>query len=243
METTLADLSAANEVLRVEIADLRETVACLDVENQDLLKENKSLKDKNKTLQETADGFRTTMEEMQQKVENIREKTDRAHEKVCRLDLQNKSTVKANEELTKELHEVSCQVALLEDYKAAQERDLVDMQNLSVEVKKYLKSLEDKLEETEQRYQAEKSHSVHLREKVGELLLSRENQREGIKELQGQVEMSLQQAMVLRMDQENNVQEFISETILVLLGDEKIRQIVEVLSQYLTWKNDGLIPF
>lgn len=296
METT-------NKALHTEIADLRETVACLDVENQELLKEKNSLKDKNQALQKTADGFRKTMEELQQKVEDVREKIDHAQGKIHHLELQNKSLVKANEELTKELREVSCQVTLFEEYKAAQENDLVEMQTLSVEVKKYLKSLEEKLEETEQWYQEEKKQSAQLREKVGELLQNRENQRKGIKELQGQVEMSVQQAVILRMDQETNVQvgslmheivearlvdvamtrsrnrkimlwlwrlgkfltillfgcglllglaflytyffnqQFISNTVLILLSDENIKRLVEALSRYLSWKNEGLLGF
>lgn len=303
METTLEELSAANDALRVEITDLTETVACLDEENQELLKKNKSLEDAKKSLQEVAGGFRATMEEMQKRVEDVREKTHHAHEKISHLELQNKSLVAANEELSRELQEVSSQVAHFEDYKAALQRDLEEMQNLTAEVKKYLRSLEDKLEETEQCYQAEKSHSAHLREKLGELLQIRDDQRKGIKDLQGQVEMSLQQAMIVRVNQENNVQvgslmheiveaqlvdvalnrsrkrkilrwlwrlgkflallvfgcglllglafvytyffnqQFISDTILFLLSDENIKKIVEVLSQYLTWRNEGLLPF
>ncbi|KAL8191328.1 UNVERIFIED_CONTAM: hypothetical protein K2H54_072223 [Gekko kuhli] len=196
------ELSVAKKaLLQVEIADLKETVDCLHIENQDLLKENKSLKDKNKNLQGTADSLRTTVEEMQQKVENVQEKTDHTHRKISHLDLQNKSLAKANEELTEKLHEVLSQVDILEEYKAAQDRDLAEMQDLSVEVKKYLRSLGEKMEEMEQRYQ-----EAQLREKVRELLPIGENQRKGMKDLRGQVEVSFQQAVVLRMEQKKNVQ-------------------------------------
>uniref|UniRef100_A0ACB8FFP0 Uncharacterized protein n=1 Tax=Sphaerodactylus townsendi TaxID=933632 RepID=A0ACB8FFP0_9SAUR len=294
MEMKTEEISAANETLRVQIADLRETVASLDVENQELLKENRSLKDKNKTLQEAADGFRSTMEE-KQKMEDVREKIDDTSGQIHQLELQNKSLVKANQELNKELHEVYYQTALLKDFKVAQERDFTVMKNLAVNVKKYLRCLEDKLEEIEKQYAAEKSRSAQLKEKVEELLQNRESQRKGIRDLQGQVELSVQQAMVFRVDQENNVQmgslmheimearlvdvvlnrsrkrkviywllklgkfltvlvfgcglllglallytyfinqQFISDTILVLVSDQNIEKIVQALSQLAEW--------
>ncbi|XP_061485719.1 transmembrane and coiled-coil domain-containing protein 5B-like [Rhineura floridana] len=303
MSSSVEDLSLANENLRCQINDLRETVACLDSENQELLKENRCIKDHNRSLQGTADTFKATMEEMQKKVEDIRERMDHANMKIHELDIQNKSLVKANEELNKELHEVSSQVALFQDYKAAQEKDLLEMQNLSAEVKKYLKSLEERLEETEHHYHAEKSHSSQLKEKVGTLLQLRQNQRNDIKDLQAQLETCVQQATILRLDQENRVQmgslmheiveaklvdvalnrsksrkamywlwklgkfltilvlgcilllvlalsytyffnqQFIAETVLVFLSEQNINKIVQGFAHYLTWRNDGLLPF
>ncbi|XP_066475560.1 transmembrane and coiled-coil domain-containing protein 5B-like [Tiliqua scincoides] len=300
---SLEDLSVANETLRCQISDLRDTVACLDTENQELLKENRSIKDYNQTLLGTADMFKARMEEMQKKVEDIKQRMDEANDKIHNLEVQNKLLVTANEELTKELHEVSYQVALFEDYKAQQEKDLAEMQNLSAEVKKYMRSLEDRLAETEYRYQEARNYSSQLREKVALLLKLRESQRKDIKDLQGELEMCVQQATFLRLDQENRVQigslmhevveaklvdvalnrsksrkvvqwacwlgkilallvlgcvlllclaflythfvnqEFFSETMLMIFSDQNIERIKDLLSHFLTWSNDGLLPY
>ncbi|XP_053167105.1 centromere protein F-like [Hemicordylus capensis] len=299
----LEELSLINDNLRGQIHDLRETLACLDTENQELLTANRRIKDQNRSLQDIADEFKATMEEMQKKVEDIRERMDGANAKIHHLEVQNKLLVKSNEELNKELHEVSCQMALFEDYKAAQEKDLLEMQNLSTEVKKYLKTLEERLEETEQHFHVEKCHSSQLRERVGALLQLRETQRKDIRDLQGQLEMSVQRATFLRLDQENRVQvgslmheiveaklvdvalnrskkrkvmhwmwnvaklmailvffcalllglallytyfinqEFISESIVMFFSDENIEKMERILSHYLNWRNDGLLPF
>lgn len=303
MATSVEELSVANDTLRSQITDLRETVACLDIENQELLKENRNLKNKNKCLQETADEFKNMMEELQKNVDAVRESVATSHGKIHHLEVQNSSLAKVNEELNKELREVSEQVAHFTNYKVAQERDLLDMQNLSTEVKKYLKHLEERLDETQQSYQVQKGHSAQLRDKVALLLQLRESQRQDIKDLQGQLEMSVQQAMFLRLDQENRVQvgslmhevveaklvdvaknkstkrkvlhwfwklgklvlllvavcgllvgmaltythyvnhKFISDTILVFFSEQNIEKIVHLLSHYLTWRNNGLLPF
>nr|XP_028581418.1 paramyosin-like [Podarcis muralis]XP_028581419.1 paramyosin-like [Podarcis muralis] len=303
MSLRMEELSTTNEKLRYQINDLTETVAYLDSENQALLKDNSTIKGHNRSLQETADRFKAAMEEMQKKVEDIREKMDHTNARIHELDAQNKALAKANAELSKELREVTSQVALFEDYKAAQEKDLREMQNLSVEVKKYLKSLEDRLQETEHHYQAEKNNSSQLREKVGVLLQLRQSQRNDIKDLQSQLETCVQQATILRLDQENRVQigslmheiveaklvdvalqqsksrkamywfwqvgkvlsvlvlgcvllltlalcytyffnhEFMAETLLAFLGEHNVNRIVQGFAHYLTWRNDGLLPF
>ncbi|KAF7237913.1 Serine/threonine-protein kinase MRCK gamma [Varanus komodoensis] len=300
---SVEDLTVANENLRSQIIELSETVATLDAENQELLNKNKSNKDENRDLHEIADRLKASMEEMQKKVEGIREKMDGANRKIHELEEQNKSLVTSNAELSKELHEVSCQVALFRHYKAAQERDLSEMQTLSAEVKKHLRSLEERLDNTEQHYHVEKDHSSQLKEKVSFLLHLRENQRKDIKDLQAQLETCVQQATFLRLDRENQLQtgslmheimearlvdvalnnsrqreilhwlgklgkflavlvlgcglililaftytyfindKFIVETVRLFLSEQNIERIVLRVSQYLTWKNDGLLPF
>ncbi|KAJ6664853.1 hypothetical protein lerEdw1_005825 [Lerista edwardsae] len=300
---SLEELSTANENLRSQISDLRDAVAGFDSENQELLRENRGIKDYNRTLLGTADLFKARMEEMQKKVEDIRQRMDEANGKIHKLEVQNKLLVKSNEELNKELHEVSYQVALFEDYKARQEKDLTEMQNLTAEVKKYMRTLEDRLAETENRYQVAKKHSSQLREKVGMLLQLRESQRKDIRNLQGELESSVQQATFLRLDQENRVQigslmheiveaklvdvalnrskkrkvmqwawwlvkmlaylvlgcillillcflyahfinqEFFSETMVLFFSDQNIEKIRHMFSRFLTWSNNGLLPF
>ncbi|XP_007441250.1 transmembrane and coiled-coil domain-containing protein 5B-like [Python bivittatus] len=299
----LEDHSGPNESLRLQIDELRETVACLDSENQDLLKENKGLKDQHRSLQEVADQFKIRMEHLQKIVEDVRERIDSANMMVRQVELQNKTLVKAHEELNKEMHEVTIQVAVFKDYKAVQEKDLEEMRTLSSEVKKYLRGLEDQLAETEHGYHVERSHSGELKEKVTTLLKLREKQRKDIKDLQKELETRVQQATFSRLDQENRVQmgslmhevveaqlvgvarnrskkrkilrwvwmaakilmmlvfgcyvllglvfayarfvnpEFISETFLAFVSEENIERIAYSFSQYLNWRNDGLLPF
>ncbi|XP_062830536.1 keratin, type I cytoskeletal 39-like [Anolis carolinensis] len=300
---SVEELSVSNEKLRNQIHELKEEVACLDTENRELLNENRCIKDQNQHLQATAGKFKATMEQMQKKVEDIRERMDEAQMRIEELENQNKSLLKGNEELNKELQEVSFQMALFQDYKEAQEKDLLEMQNLSTEVRKHLKTLEDKLDETERNYYREKRLSCHLQEKVAALLLLRESQRKGIKDLQAQLETSVQQATIMRLDEENRVQvgslmhevveaklvdvalnkskmrrvmqwlcklgkilvilvvgcsvllflifmytyfyneEFISDMLQVFLSEENITKLAQGLSYYLTWRNEGLLPF
>lgn len=300
---SLEDLSTANEKLRSQVSELQETVACLDTENQVLLKENQGIKDYNQSLLENADTFKARMEEMQKKVEDLKNRMDEANESIHQLEVQNKMLVEANEDLTKELHQVSYQVALFEDYKAQQERDLAEMQGLTTEVKRYMRSLEDRLAETEYRYQEARGFSAQLKDKVGLLLQLRESQRKDIKDLQGELEMNVQQATFLRLDQENKVQvgslmhevveaklvdvalnkskkrrvlqwfcwlarilaflmlgclallclalmythfvndQFIVDSMLMIFSDQSIDQIKDILSHFLIWSNDGLLPF
>lgn len=203
---SVEDLSVNNENLRGQIGELRDTVACLDTENRDLLMENKCIKDRNRCLQSSADRFKAMIEEMQKKVEDVRRRMDAAQQKIHELEVQNKSLVDANQELSRELHEVLSQVALFREYKAAQQKDLLEMQSLSAEVKKYLKSLEERRDDTEQRCQLEKSQTSQLQDRVGALLQLRATQRRDIKDLQAQLETCVQQATILRLDQENRMQ-------------------------------------
>ncbi|KAJ7319751.1 hypothetical protein JRQ81_019262 [Phrynocephalus forsythii] len=200
------DLSASNENLRQQIGELSEDVACLDTDNQELLVESKCIKDRNRLLQSSADQFKATMEEMQKKVEDIRGRVEAAQQKIHQLEVQNWALVEANKELRRELHEVLSQVALFRDYKAAQEEDLLEMRKLSDEVKKHLKSLELRRDEAEHRYRLEKSQSSQLQDRVSTLLQLRETKRQDIKDLQAQLESCVQQATVLRLDQENRLQ-------------------------------------
>ncbi|XP_078246343.1 uncharacterized protein LOC144588105 [Pogona vitticeps] len=233
---SVEELSTNNQNLRQQIGELRETVACLDSENRELLVENGCIKDQNRCLQSAADRFKAMIEETQKKVEDIRGRMDVAHQKIHELEVQNQSLVDANKELSRELQEVSSQMALFRDYKAAQEKDLLEMQNLSAEVRKYLKFLEERLEETERQYHLEKSRSSELRDKVSALLQLRETQRKDIKDLQAQLETCVQQATILRLDQENRLQlgslmhEIVEAKLVdVALNQSKTRKVLQWL--------------
>ncbi|KAM3837697.1 uncharacterized protein M6D78_009044 [Vipera latastei] len=121
------------------------------------------------------------------------------------LALQNKSLVKANEDLNEEMHEATSQVAVFKDDKPGQEDDLEEMRNLPSEVQKSLRNLEDKLAKVEHSFHVEKIHSSQLKEKVTDLQKVREDRRKRIKDLQNQQDLCVQQATFVRLDQENQM--------------------------------------
>ncbi|XP_039194040.1 uncharacterized protein LOC120305820 [Crotalus tigris] len=201
----LEDLSATNKSLRLQVEELRGTLACLDTENQMFLKDKECIKGQQKALRDTVDYLKSTIEHLHKTVEDIREKLDHANTVIQELALQNKSLVKANEDLNKEMHEVTSQVAIFKDDKPAQEDNLEEMRNLPSEVQKYLRNLEDKLAVMEHSFHVEKIHSSQLKEKVMDLQKVRENRRKYIQDLQNQQDLCVQQATLVRLDQENQM--------------------------------------
>ncbi|XP_034271063.1 paramyosin-like isoform X1 [Pantherophis guttatus] len=201
----LEDLSATQKSLRLQIEELRGTLACLDSENKMFLKDKECIKEQQKSLRNTMDYLKSTIEHLQITVEDIRERLDQANTVIQDLALQNKSLVKANEDLNQEMHAVTSQVAVFRDDKPAQEDNLKEMRNLPSEVQKYLHNLEDKLAKMEHSYHVERIHSSQLKEKVTNLQTVRENSRKRIKDLQNQQDLCVQQASLVRLDQENQL--------------------------------------
>ncbi|KAM3837696.1 uncharacterized protein M6D78_009043 [Vipera latastei] len=201
----LEDLSATNKSLRLQVEELRGTLACLDAENQMFLKDKECIKGQQKSLQDTVNDLKSTIEHLQKTVEDIREKLDQANMAIQELALQNKSLVKANEDLNEEMHEATSQVAVFKDDKPGQEDDLEEMRNLPSEVQRSLRNLEDKLAEVEHSFHVEKIHSSQLKEKVTDLQKVREDRRKRIKDLQNQQDLCVQQATFVRLDQENQM--------------------------------------
>ncbi|XP_026535728.1 cerebellar degeneration-related protein 2-like [Notechis scutatus] len=198
----LEDLSATNKSLRLQIEELRGTLACLDAENHMFLQDKNCIKEQQKSLRDTVDCLKSTIEHLQKTVEDIRERLEHANTVIQELALQNKSLMKTNEELNEEIHEATSQVAFFKDDKPAEENNLEEMRNLPSEVQKYLHNLEDKLAKTEHSYHVERIHLSQLKEKVTNLQAVRENRRKHIKELQDQQDLCVQQAMLMRLDQE-----------------------------------------
>ncbi|XP_026562560.1 paramyosin-like [Pseudonaja textilis] len=198
----LEDLSATNKSLRLQIEELRGTLACLDAENHMFLQDKNCIKEQQKSLRDTVDCLKSTIEHLQKTVEDIRERLEHANTVIQELALQNKSLVKTNEELNEEMHEATSQVAFFKDDKPAEENNLEEMRNLPSEVQKYLHSLEDKLAKMEHSYHVERIHLSQLKEKVTNLQAVRENRKKHIKELQNQQDLCVQQAMLMRQDQE-----------------------------------------
>ncbi|KAL7983253.1 hypothetical protein Chor_000129 [Crotalus horridus] len=202
---SLEDLSAINRNLRLQIEELTENITYLDSENQDFLKDKEHIKQQQRCLRETVDDLKSTMEHLQKTVEDIREKLDLANTVIHELVLQNKSLMKANNDLNEEMHEVTSQVAVFKNDKPAHENDLKEMQNLPSEVQKYLRNLEDKLAENEHNYCVEKKQSGQLKEKIATIQKVRENLRKRIKDLQNQRDLCVQQATFVRLDQETQM--------------------------------------
>ncbi|KAM3837834.1 uncharacterized protein M6D78_009148 [Vipera latastei] len=248
----LEDLSATNKSLRLQVEELRGTLACLDAENQMFLKDKECIKGQQKSLRDTVNDLKSTIEHLQKTVEDIREKLDQANMAIQELALQNKSLVKANEDLNEEMHEATSQVAVFKDDKPGQEDDLEEMRNLPSEVQKYLRNLEDKLAKMEHSFHVEKIHSSQLKEKVTDLQKVREDRRKRIKDLQNQQAAKILMmllfgcclflGLVLAYTHIFNPL-FISHSLLVLLSDQSIDRLVRRFSPYLEWRNDGLLPF
>ncbi|XP_039356129.1 paramyosin-like [Mauremys reevesii] len=203
---SIQDLMNANERLRNEIWDLRDTVANLDAENQELIKGNKDTKDLNRGLQTKTDYLKLMVEELQKEVENVREMLELRDGKIKQLELENKNLHRTNKQLTLETYESSCQLSADEEYKFAPEIDLLGTKNITQEIKIYVKHLEGKLEDAEQQRDEERSCSSQLRGTLAELLQIRELQRKDIIQLKGQLEMAMQQAALLRMETEDRAQ-------------------------------------
>lgn len=72
----------------------------------------------NHSLQETVEKFKTVMEEMQRKVTTMRLRMDDVYRKINQLEAHERSLVRSNDQLSKELHDLSCQVALFENQTA-----------------------------------------------------------------------------------------------------------------------------
>ncbi|XP_060542195.1 uncharacterized protein LOC117660328 isoform X1 [Pantherophis guttatus] len=115
----LEDLSATQKSLRLQIEELRGTLACLDSENKMFLKDKECIKEQQKSLRNTMDYLKSTIEHLQITVEDIRERLEQANTVIQDLALQNKSLVKANEDLNQEMHAVTSQVAVFRDDKPA----------------------------------------------------------------------------------------------------------------------------
>ncbi|XP_070792514.1 transmembrane and coiled-coil domain-containing protein 5B-like [Pituophis catenifer annectens] len=202
---SLEDLSASNRNLRLQVEELRENIASLDSENQEFLRDKEYIKEQHKCLRETVNHLKSSMEHLQKTVEDFRESLDHVNMAIHELALQNKSLVKANNDLNQEMHEVTSQVAVYKNDKPTHENDLKEMQNLPSEVHKYLRNLEDKLSEMEHNYCVEKTQSGQLKEKVTAIQRAREHLRNRIKDLQNQQDLCVQQATFMRLDQENQV--------------------------------------
>ncbi|KAJ6664864.1 hypothetical protein lerEdw1_005836 [Lerista edwardsae] len=72
----------------------------------------------NHSLQETVEKFKMVMEEMQRKVTTMRLRMDEVYRKINQLEAHERSLVRSNDRLSKELHDLSYQVALFENNKA-----------------------------------------------------------------------------------------------------------------------------
>ncbi|KAJ7319771.1 hypothetical protein JRQ81_019282 [Phrynocephalus forsythii] len=71
------------------------------------------------SLQETIENFKNVVEEMQKKMAAMRERTDEAYKKIHRLEVQKYAPTGTNNQLKKQPQDLSCQVALFEESKAA----------------------------------------------------------------------------------------------------------------------------
>ncbi|XP_058042068.1 myosin-2 heavy chain-like [Ahaetulla prasina] len=169
------------------------------------LKDKECIKEQQKSLRNTMDYLKSTIEHLQVTVEDIREKLDQANTVIQDLARQNKSLVKANEDLNQEMHAVTSQVAAFRDDRPAQEDNLKEMRNLPSEVQKYLRNLEDKLAKMEHNCHVEKIQSGQLKERVTNLQAAREDRRKRIKDLQDQQDLCVQQASSVRLDRENQM--------------------------------------
>ncbi|XP_067389383.1 transmembrane and coiled-coil domain-containing protein 5B-like [Emydura macquarii macquarii] len=197
-------------------------VANLDAENQELTKGNKDTEDLNRGLQTKTECLKTTVEELQKEVENVREMLEQRDGKIKQLELENKNLDRTNKQLTLETYEISCQLSAYEDDKVAPERDLLGTKTVTQEIKSYMRHLEGKLEDTKQQRDQEKRRSSQLRETLIELLQIREVQRKDIIQLKRQLEMSMQQAALLRLENEDRV---VAGSLLQERGEAKLVEI------------------
>ncbi|XP_070605734.1 transmembrane protein 191C-like [Erythrolamprus reginae] len=197
----LEDISATHRSLRLQIEELKGTLACLDSENKMFLKDKECIKEQQRSLRETMGFLKSTIEHLQITVEDIRQRLDQANTVIQELALQNKSLVKANEELHQEMQEVTSQVAVFKDNQPAQENELDQMRNLPSEVQNYLRKLEDKLARMEHNYHVERIHSGQLKEKVTNLQTVQDERKKRIKDLQKQQDLCVQQASSGQLDQ------------------------------------------
>ncbi|XP_019375530.1 PREDICTED: transmembrane and coiled-coil domain-containing protein 5B-like [Gavialis gangeticus] len=225
MENTLIhNLSIANENLRNQIWNLRETAGELDAENQKLMKENQDIRDSNRRLQTNVDCFKTLVEDLQREVENAREMLEEKENQIKKLEFQINNWEKANEQLKTEIIELTCQVSAYQHDKKYQEKDMLGEQNIMYENEKYLKRLEDKLESEEQLYEQENLRACQLRDMLEEPDKIREVQRNDILQLKGQLEMSTQETALLRMVKEDRSQAvlLLEDTAEVKFPDNKL---------------------
>ncbi|XP_070607676.1 transmembrane protein 191C-like [Erythrolamprus reginae] len=197
----LEDISAAHRSLRLQIEEMKGTFAFLDSENKMFLKDKECIKEQQRSLRETMGYLKSAIEHLQKTVEDIRERLDQANTVIQELALQNKSFVKANEELHQEMQEVTSQVAVFKENQPAQENELKQMRNLPSEVQNYLRNLEDKLERMEHNYHVERIHSGQLKDKVTNLQTVQDDWKKRIKDLQKQQDLCVQQASSGQLDQ------------------------------------------
>nr|XP_006133653.1 involucrin-like [Pelodiscus sinensis]XP_025045665.1 involucrin-like [Pelodiscus sinensis]XP_025045666.1 involucrin-like [Pelodiscus sinensis]XP_025045667.1 involucrin-like [Pelodiscus sinensis] len=223
---SVQDLRSANERLRNEIWDLRDTIANLDAENQELIKGKKDTEALNRGLQTKTESVKLMVEELQKEVESLRAILEQREGKIKQLELENKNLDRNNKQLALETYEISCQISAYEDHAFPPGRDLFETKDLPQEIKGYVKHLEGKLEAAEQQHDVEKHRSSQLRETLAELLQIRERQRKDIIQLRGQLETSMQQAALQRLENKDGVQ-----AGLVLLERVDAKLVEQSLSQ------------
>ncbi|XP_039207883.1 transmembrane protein 191C-like isoform X2 [Crotalus tigris] len=216
---SLDEVSATNKALCLQMEELRETLARSESQNQELLKAKQLMKEQQKVLQERADHYKNTMH---RSLEDITRRLDHTNTEIHQSELQKRYLMKHNEELDEEMHEVTSQVASFKDGEAASEKDLEEMHGLVSEAEKVIRSMEDDLAETEHNFLLEKSHSSQLKEKVIALQRLRETRRNRVKDLQEDQELCLQQAIFLKMAQEDQMPK---GWLLPEIAEAKLREV------------------
>ncbi|XP_067322316.1 transmembrane and coiled-coil domain-containing protein 5B-like [Anolis sagrei] len=179
-ESAVCRLTDANESLKNEIWDLRETAANLDTEKQEIITQTKSMKEQNRSLEAKIDCFQAMAEDFLKEEEELQGMLRQLEETIAQLESQNGTLKTTNKMLRTEIQTVSGHIVSFQDYKAVQEQDVVRMKQVLEHIVTYFKQLEGKIETAEQRYEEERTHSIELKRTLEELEQIREVQENEI---------------------------------------------------------------
>lgn len=187
-KSAVGHLTDANESLKNELWDLRETAANLDLEKQDIIVENKFIKEQNRTLEAKMECFKGMVEEFRKEEEELQATLSQLEETLEPLEFQNKNLNGSNKSLREEIQAMSSHVAVFQDYKATQDKDILCMKQVMGHIVKHFKQLEAKIETAEKQYEEEKGQVSELKRTWDELEQIREVQENEIVCLRGQLE-------------------------------------------------------
>ncbi|KAJ6664843.1 hypothetical protein lerEdw1_005815 [Lerista edwardsae] len=186
--SAVSRLTDANENLRNEIWDLRETAANLDTEKQEIIMENKCMKEQNRNLESKIECFRAMAEDFEKEESDLQVTLSQLEETIGQLEAQNKILKGTNKMLKTEIQGVSDRVIVFQDYKALQDQDISRLKQVMENIVGYFKDLEGKIETAEQRYNEEQNQVSELKHTLNELEQIREVQENEINCLKKQLE-------------------------------------------------------
>lgn len=186
--SAVSRLTDANENLRNEIWDLRETAANLDTEKQEIITENKSMKEQNRNLEAKIECFRAMADDFEKEESDLQVTLSQLEETIGQLEAQNKILKGTNKMLKTEIQGVSDRVIVFQDYKALQDQDISRLKQVMENIVGYFKELEVKIETAEQRYSEEQNQVSELKHTLNELEQIQEVQENEINCLKKQLE-------------------------------------------------------